>query len=256
MKYMGPFTFNGVRFALGAIALIPFLGIGGRRLPWRKVIYPGTLAGLFIFLGVSFQQVGLLYTSAGKAGFITGLYVILVPILGLIVGKRTSLPVWAGAALASVGMYFLSIQGKVTVNRGDLLVLAGALFWAIQIHIIGKFSPKLPPIKLAMVEFWTVSLFSLGMALLAEKISIQGILHGWAPILYAGIFSSGIAYTIQVVAQRKAPPSPAAVIMSLESVFAALGGWIFLGEVLTAKETLGCLLMFGGMVLAQLELKG
>jgi len=254
---MGPFTFNGVRFALGAIALIPFLGIeGGRRFPWRGVIYPGALAGLFIFLGVSFQQVGLLYTSAGKAGFITGLYVILVPILGIFIGKKTSLPVWAGAALASIGMYFLSIQGKISINRGDLLVLAGALFWAIQIHIIGKFSPKLPPIKLAMVEFWTVSLLSLGLAFLTEEISVPAIVKGWLPILYAGVFSAGIAYTIQVVAQRKAPPSPAAVIMSLESVFAVIGGWIFLGEVLSSKEILGCLLMFAGMVLAQVDLKG
>ncbi len=254
MKFMGPFTFNGIRFALGAVALIPFLNLGERHtVPWRKILYPGFAAGLFIFLGVSFQQFGLLYTTAGKAGFITGLYVILVPILGLFVGKKTSLPVWFGAALATAGMYFLSIQGKISVNRGDLLVLVSAFFWAVQIHIIGKFSPELPPIKLAMVEFWVVAFLSSTAAFIHEGISTQGILKGWLPILYAGIFSSGIAYTIQVVAQRKASPSPAAIIMSLESVFAAIGGWIFLGEVLSPKEGLGCLLMFAGMVLSQIK---
>ncbi len=258
MKYMGPFTFNGIRFALGALSLLPFLNLlkKDRTPPLKNLLPPGILAGVAIFFGVSFQQLGLLYTTAGKAGFITGLYVILVPILGLFFGKPTWRLVWLAAAIATGGLYLLSMTSSLRMERGDLLVLISAFFWALQIHIIGHFAPNLHPIKLAMVEFLTVFALSTAAGFLLETPRLSEILKGWLPLLYAGVFSAGIAYTIQVVAQRKTPPAPAAIIMSSESVFAVLGGWLLLGETLTAREISGCLLMLAGMVLAQINPDG
>ncbi len=185
MKFMGPFTFNGIRFALGAISILPFLNIvkEGKPQPFKRLLSGGTLAGLAIFLGVSFQQFGLLYTTAGKAGFITGLYVILVPLLGLLLGKPTRPLIWLAAALATAGLYLLSMTSSLRMGKGDLLVLISAFFWAFQIHIIGHFSPNLNPIKLATVEFLTVSLLSTVAGFLTENPSVSAVLKGWLPVV-------------------------------------------------------------------------
>lgn len=256
MEYIGPFLFNGIRFALGSLALIPLLLVRNTqgKILSKSILLPGIIAGTAIFMGVSFQQVGIVYTTAGKAGFITGLYVIIVPIFGLFLGKKTGMGVWAGAILAGTGLYFLSVKTGFSMEKGDLLVLIGAMFWAIHVHIIGHFAPKIDTIKLAFLQFATVSILSMTTALVFEKIRLQNILSAWIPIIYAGVFSAGIAYTLQVVAQKDAHPSHAAIILSLESVFAVFGGWIILGERLSTRELVGCGMMLAGMILSQLYL--
>lgn len=265
MEHVGPFTFNAVRFALGGVVLIPFLlGGGGRRAvgdnrlspkSGRTTILGGGLAGLFLFLGASLQQTGIVYTTAGKAGFITGLYVIIVPILGLCWGRRSGLGTWMGAILATVGLYCLSITRHFTISTGDLLVLMGAFVWAGHVHIIGWLSPRTDSIRLAFLQFSACSALSLITAVFVETITAQGLRGAALPILYAGVMSSGVAYTLQVVAQRKVHPAHAAIILSLEAVFAVAGGWLMLGEILSRRELFGCALMLGGMFVAQLNVR-
>jgi drug/metabolite transporter (DMT)-like permease len=262
MDYVGPFTFNGIRFALGSLILIPFV-VGSNNLtnnsdkkkshvPARDLIAGGGLAGLALFAGASFQQVGLVYTTAGNAGFITGLYVVIVPILGLIFKQRTNTGTWLGALAAACGLYFLCITEEFTIAHGDFLELAGAIFWATQILIIGWLSPRMDPLKLAAVQYTACSILSLVTAFLIEEISMNGIYLAAIPILYGGALSVGVAYTLQVVAQRKAHPAHAAILFSLEAVFAVLGGWLILGEILTPRGVLGCGLMLTGMLMSQL----
>jgi drug/metabolite transporter (DMT)-like permease len=263
MEFIGPFTFNTARFTLGSLSLIPLLLINQKKkfgkekflpLSDKKLLYGGLAAGTVLFLGATFQQGGLVYTDAGKAGFITGFYIILVPILGLFVKQKTSLLTWIGATVAILGLYFLSVNETFDVNIGDILVLIGAFFWAIQILVIGFYSNKVDPFQLAFTQFVVCAGFSFIAALIAEKIILQNILNASLPILYAGIFSVGIAFTIQVVAQRDAHPANAAIIMSLEAVFAVLGGWMILNESIPIRGIIGCLLMLIGMILSQLYL--
>lgn len=258
LDYVGPFTYNGVRFALGGLSLMPLLTLktNQRRVPGRKgwnIIYFGALAGIALFLGSSFQQVGLMYTTAGKAGFITGLYVIIVPILGLLWRDKAGKGVWLGAFLAVAGLYFLSVEGDFRVNFGDLLELVCALFFAIHVLIIGWLSPKFNAVRLSIIQFFTTSLLSFAVALLYEEIILSDIIEAAIPIVYGGVFSAGVAYTLQVVAQKDAPSAHAAIILSLESVFAVLGGWLLLSEDVTLKILVGCGLMLGGMLSAQME---
>jgi drug/metabolite transporter (DMT)-like permease len=262
MDYVGPFTFNGIRFALGSLVLIPLVVRNNmltnnavkntRHVTTRDLIAGGGLAGLALFGGASFQQVGLVYTTAGNAGFITGLYVVIVPILGLIFKQRTNTGTWLGSLAAACGLYFLCITEKLTIGRGDFLELAGAVFWATQILIIGRLSPRMDPLKLAVVQYTACSMLSLVAAFLIEEITMNGIYLAALPILYGGALSVGVAYTLQVVAQRKAHPAHAAILLSLEAVFAVLGGWLILGEILTPRGMLGCGLMLTGMLMSQL----
>ncbi len=263
MEYIGPFLFNGVRFALGAAVLLPFVlffqTTSVTSAGWSFLYRPlhlkaGILAGSVLFLGASFQQVGIVYTTAGKAGFITGLYVILVPILGLLGGRRTDPEAWMGALLAVVGLYFLSVTENWTISRGDVLVFISAIFWAIHVHIIDRFTVQVPSLPLAHVQFLTCALLSLLVAVWVEPLQGGALLLAWKPILYAGLFSTGVAYTLQVVAQKEAHPTHAAILLSLEAVFAALGGWGLLAEVLNARQLLGCSLMLIGMMLSQLQI--
>ena len=262
MEYVGPFTFNAVRFALGALALFPFLfrrtrqtnHQTGNTVP-RSLLIGAGLAGVILFLGSTFQQVGIVYTTAGKAGFITGLYVILVPILGIFLGNRTNRQTWAGAFLAIVGLYLLSVHEDFTMTSGDLLVLVSAFFWASHVLLIDRLTPRLDTFRLAFFQFFVCAMLSLIGAVIAEEIILANILKAAVPILYAGLMSVGIAYTLQVVAQKEAHPSHAAIIMSLESVFAALGGWWILNEVLNTRESLGCFLMLAGMLVSQIPLR-
>jgi drug/metabolite transporter (DMT)-like permease len=262
MDYVGPFTFNGVRFALGSLVLIPFVVRNNARR--RRVTHPqenngikmlilgGGLAGVALFSGASLQQVGLVYTTAGKAGFITGLYVVIVPILGLFFRHATNAGTWVGAVFAAVGLYFLSITEDWTIAWGDFLELAGAFCWAAHVLIIAWLSRRMYPLKLALVQFAACSLFSLITAAIFEVVRLSTILQAAVPILYGGALSVGIAYTLQVVAQRNAHPAHAAILLSLEAVFAAIGGWVVLDETLSYRSLLGCGLMLTGMLLSQL----
>jgi drug/metabolite transporter (DMT)-like permease len=262
MEYIGPFTFNTARFALGSISLIPLLVINKKRnqkeifLPIKDktFLYGGLLAGTVLFLGATFQQGGLVFTNAGKAGFITGFYVILVPILGLFIKQKTSALTWFGAIIAIIGLYFLSVNETFNINIGDILVLIGAFFWAIQILVIGFFSKRIDPFELAFSQFLVCALLSFIGAIISETIIVSKIISAYLPILYAGFFSAGIAFTIQVVAQKEAHPANAAIIMSLEAVFAVIGGWMILNESIDPRGLIGCLLMFIGMIVSQLYL--
>ncbi len=261
MDFVGPYTFNGVRFALGSLSLVPLLvmtangasgAAGSSAVPttW-KTIFGGVLAGSALFLGASFQQVGLVYTTAGNAGFITGLYVVIVPLMGLVWGQRPGAGTWVGAILAAVGLYFLSVTAAFTISYGDVLELIGAFFWAGHVHIIAWLSRRIQPLRIAFVQFVTCALLSLAAAVWLEEMTWGGIESALMPILYGGLMSVGIAYTLQVVAQKEAHPAHAAIILSLEAVFAALGGWMLLGELLSLRGLIGCALMLTGMLLSQ-----
>ena len=267
MEYVGPFTFNGVRFLLGGLSLVPFLFIrpagtadagdadpaSESKASRLKLLLYGVLAGLALFLGASFQQVGIVYTTAGNAGFITGLYVIIVPILGLVVGRRPGIGVWVGALLAVAGMYLLNEAPGVGLNIGDALVLACALFFALHVLLLGRISPMFPAVPLSIIQFFTCAVLSLLTALWQETIILADILAAAIPILYGGIGSVGIAYTLQVIAQKDAPPAHAAIILSLESVFALIGGVLLLGEATVALKIIGAALMLAGMLAAQVQ---
>ena len=262
MDFVGPLTFNGVRFALGALTLLPLALRGNKNrdrgqdqdnnLSSKQAILGGGLAGLVLFAGASLQQVGLVYTTAGKAGFITGLYVVIVPILGMLWKQWPGWGASTGAVLAAVGLYFLSVTAEFNLAPGDAWELAGAFMWATHVLILGWLSPKVDVLKLACAQYAVCSCLSLLVAGHTETITVHGLGEATIPILYGGVMSVGIAYTLQVVAQKVAPPTHAAIILSLEAVFAALAGWLILGEVLTTRGLFGCGLMLAGMVVSQL----
>jgi len=261
MESMGPLAFNGVRFALGAAVLAPlavrslrypppapFLAGGEPGFPWRS----GLLAGTVLFSGATLQQVGMTCTTAGKAGFITGLYVVLVPLLGLFFGQRPARGDLIGAVAAAVGLYFLSVTETFTMAPGDGLELLGAFFWAGHVLVIGWLSPRTRALPLAAAQYAVCAVLSLFGALLFEKSTLAGLRGALWPLLYGGLLSVGLAYTLQVVAQRDAKPAHAAILLSFESVFAALGGAVILSESLGARGILGCCLMFSGVLVSQL----
>jgi len=260
--YMGPFTFNAIRFSLGAIALLPLLlwqkkqGLDRPKAPLRKLALPMLATGLVLFTGASLQQVGLLGTTAGKAGFITGLYVILVPLLALTWGRRTHAAHWIGAVLAVVGLYLLSVQSGFSISPYDLIVLVGAFIWAGHVHLIDRYADAVGPVRLAMVQFAITGVLSAGAALFFETVTFSAIMAGIWPILYGAFLSVGLAYTLQIVAQRTADPAHAAIILSLEGAFAALGGWLVLDEMLSARDLLGCGLMLTGTLISQVAGRG
>nr|WP_067285932.1 DMT family transporter [Marinobacterium profundum] len=257
MDHLGPFGFNAARFLLGALSLLPLTLIFRARAgqgELRPLLRGGLAAGTLLFCGASLQQAGLLYTTAGNAGFITGLYIVLVPIAARLMGQPVSRAVWAGASLALVGLYFLSINAAMVINRGDLLELIGAAFWAGHVLIIGRLAPHLDGLRLSIIQFLICAFLCLGVALIYEQDSFTfaNLKAAWQPIAYAGLLSVGVAYTLQVYAQKHAPAAHAAIIMSLEAVFAAFGGWLLLNEELTGRALAGCTLMLAGMLLAQL----
>ena len=263
MDHMGPLLFNGARFTLGSLALLPLImrmrsGLppGTELLPRPTVIRHGIILGGALFLGAWLQQFGLCYTTAGNAGFITGLYVVFVPLIGLFLKQRYGMGTWIGSAMAVSGMYLLSVTEGFSISKGDFLVLISALFWAVHVLLIGKFSQGIravDAVRISSVQFGTCAVISLGAAFIFEPVSLSGLTGGMLPILYGGLMSVGIAYTLQVVAQRDASPAPAAIILSMEAVFAALAGWLFLEEVMTVRAIMGCGLMLGGMILAQVK---
>jgi len=246
MDFIGPFLFTGLRFILGSLVVLPFLFRKGEQGGFKESI----ILGFLLFAGVSLQQVGIVYTTAGKAGFITGLYVVFVPVVGYLMGIRTRRLTWIGAGLAIVGLYLLSIRGRFYPEKGDLLVLLGAVFWTFHVIYISKFTKGKDPLKLAFGQFLVCGILGMGVAFVLEDISMSGVFDAGIPLLYAGVLSSGIAYTLQVVGQKRAHPSHAAVILSLESLFAAIGGFLLLHEVMNPKEILGAALMLTGMMIS------
>ncbi|MEN6566637.1 MAG: DMT family transporter [Veillonellales bacterium] len=263
MDYVGPFTFNGVRFALGSLSLVPLIYVYKRNslntssnstkpIQGRRV---GLLAGFILFIAVTFQQIGLIYTTAGKAAFVTCLYIVFVPVAGIYLKQRITIGTWCGCLLTIAGLYFLCIKEGFTILYGDLLELIGACFWTVHILLIDHFSRKIDTLQLAFFQFATCSVLSLITALWLETITIDGILQAIMPILYGGFCSVGIAYTLQIVGQKYAAPSHAAIILSMETVFAVIGGYFLLNEVLGLRELLGCGLMMTGMLLSQLQMK-
>lgn len=262
MDFIGPFTFSAIRFGLGCLVLVPFLffrkHLAFNRLnpskPQRRgIIRLQLLLGVLVFGGVSFQQVGLVYTTAGNAGFITGLYVVFVPVAGLFLGQKNRTVIWIGVVLALTGLYFLSVKENLSINFGDYLVFVCAIFWTIHVLVVGHVAPRTDPIRTAIIQFAICSILSWIVAIAVEEISLGPVLDALWPILYGGVLSVGIGYTLQVVAQQKAHPAYASIILSMESVFAILGGWLLLGEALTWKILLGCGLMLSGMIVAQVK---
>ncbi|MCM2287306.1 MAG: DMT family transporter [Desulfobacula sp.] len=256
MDHVGPFTFNGVRFVLGGLSLVPFVFFPRNRIKDQcagGLIPSGIISGLVLFCGISLQQVGLVYTTAGKAGFITGLYVVIVPLIGLFIkNSRTSPGTWTGAVLAGIGMYFLSVTKDMDMAFGDLLVFFSAVCFAFHLIIIGRLSQRFDTVGLSLVQCFVCAALSLVAALFSETLVLADILDVALPLLYGGVMSVGVAYSLQIYGQKNSPTSHAAIILCMESVVAALGGWIILDEMLSPRGILGCVLMLAGMLISQL----
>ena len=267
MDYMGPFTFNGARSLIGGIVLLPLIAVrersrkknGGeaetpeKKKARRKVtLLGGCCCGLAICTASMFQQYGIQYTTVGKAGFITTLYIIIVPIMGLFFGKKVRRIVWAGAALAAAGMYLLCVNETLSLNKGDLLVFLCAVIFSVHILVIDYFSPKADGVKLSCIQFFVAGLLCTIGAFLLETPSWDALVSGAVPVLYAGVMSCGVAYTLQIIGQRNLDPTVASLILSLESVVSVLAGWVILDQTMNGKEIFGCVLVFAAVILVQL----
>ncbi len=261
MNYVEPFTYNAVRTLIGGIVLIPIIAIFQRvgassengAKSQKTTIIGGIVCGIFLFIAGSFQQCGIAMTTAGKAGFITALYVTIVPLIEVILYRKSSLKVWLCVFLALAGFYMLCIKEGFTIGKGDLLVLCGAFFYAGHIMVIDRFNEKnADGMKMSCIQFFTAGLLMTVCMFIFENPEINAIMDAKYTILYAGIMSCGAAYTLQIIGQRYTDPTSATLIMSLESVFAALSGWIILSESLSIKELFGCTLVFAAVILSQL----
>lgn len=261
MEYIGPFTYTGVRFFLGCISLLPLLlylrghstprvsAVDGKRTSvWRV----GVLTGTIMCIAVSFQQIGLVYTTAGQAAFVTCLYIVLVPLVGVFLRQKITGNTWGGALLAVVGLYLLCVKEGFSMAYGDVLMLGSAFFWTIHILVIDRYANAVDSIQLAFCQFFVCALLSSVVAVITETITLNSLLDCAVPIAYGGVMSVGIAYTLQIIGQKYAEPAHAAVIMSMETVFGALSGYLFLNEALGLREFMGCIVMMAGMLLTQL----
>ncbi len=264
MDHVGPLTFASVRFLIGGVILIPLIFIRNRSakrtgesiLPKRKdlgyTLLGGILCGILLTVASVLQQYGLLFTSVGKAGFITTLYVIFTPIFGLFMKKKTGINLWVAVVIAVIGLYLLCMTESLSLSFGDTLVFCCALAFTAQIVAVDIFVKRIDAILLSCMQFLVVGVVAGIPALIFESVTLQSLISAAMPILYAGVLSSGVAFTLQVVAQRYTEPTLAAITMSFESVFAVLSGWVILSETLTARECAGCLVMFAAIILAQL----
>ncbi len=261
MKYIGPFAFNGMRFILGTLSLLPLLvfqkqlfGTSVRDTDLSFTLKGGIVLGVFLFIAAAFQQVGVVESTAGNAGFITSLYIILVPFISIFIRHKISPEEWIGALLAAIGLYFLSINQQFKMSPGDGLVLISAFFWASHILLIGYYAPKTNILLLSIIQFSIGALLNLFVAFWVEEINFSMITDALYPILYGGIMSIGIAYTLQAVGQRNIAPSKAAIILSFESIFALLGGWLLLNESITFRKTIGATIMLTGLIISQIKI--
>ena len=267
---VGCFTFNGVRSLIGAIVLIPVIffldgqkkkELGEEKFLEQKgdkktLILGGICCGVMLCIASNFQQFGISFTTVGKAGFITAMYILIVPIFGLFMKKKVGAKVWIGVVLATIGLYMLCITSEsFSLSKGDFLVLICALFFSLHILIIDYFSPKVDGVRMSCIQFFVCGVISTAIAFVTESPSLHSILSGWLPILYAGVLSCGVAYTLQIVGQKNMDPTVASLILSLESVFSVLAGWVILNQTLSGREILGCILMFLAIILAQLPEK-
>jgi drug/metabolite transporter (DMT)-like permease len=256
MEYIGPFTFNGIRFLLGSFSLLPLLfWIKFKRkrpsLKNKNILKGGLIAGVVLFIAASLQQAGMVYTTAGKAGFITGFYVILVPLIGVFIGQHITRLLWMGAFIALAGLYLLTMSGTFVLQYGDLLILLSAFFWAVHVQVINKLVDTHAALPLSAFQFAICGILSLATGFLVETVSLATIFQAAWPLLYGGLMSVGIAYTLQVVAQQHVHPAYASIILSFETVFAVIGGWLLLNEILSLSNLAGGLLMLTGIVIVQ-----
>lgn len=261
MDLIGPFTFQCMRSILGSLVLLPVIAVFSKRTEQtaqdkRTQWVGGVICGCVFFVAGSLQQIGLCYTSAGKAGFITALYIVLVPIAGIFFHRKVGWNVWVSVLLALVGLYLLCVTEALSIGTGDLLVFASSIAFAAHILVIDHFSPKTDGVKLSCIQFGVNALLSgVGMLLVEEPV-VSAIVACWLPICYTGILSCGLAYTLQIIGQKYTEPTIASLLLSLESVFSVLFGWLLLRESLSGRELIGCVLMFGAIVLAQVKLGG
>lgn len=267
MDYVGPWTFICSRYLIGAVVLIPVIiffdkydskkaevavSKEEKQKIWKNTLIGGLCCGVFLVSASLFQQYGILYTSVGKAGFITALYIIIVPFLSIFLHKKIGLNAWISAIIACVGFYLLSIQGQDTINKGDILLLVCSVLYSMQILTIDKYVEKVNTIAMSSVQFAVCAVVGAVGMFVFETPTWSAICQAAGPILYAGVMSSGVAYTLQIVGQRNLPPTVASLLMSLESVFSALAGWVILGQRLSFKELMGCTLVFTGVIIAQI----
>lgn len=263
MDYLGPFGFNGIRSLIGGVALLPCIYIlgkinkrtAGEEGSTKTLIAGGLCCGLALFAASSMQQIGIQYTTAGKAGFVTAFYIVLVPVLGMFLGKKTGWKVWLAVAMALAGLYFLCITESFSVGRGDIYVFIGSLLFAVHILIIDYFAPRTDGVKMSCIQFFVAGILSMFPMAAFETTTVEGALRSWGPLLYAGVLSCGVAYTLQIIGQKNMNPTVASLILSLESCISVLAGWVILGERLSVRKGLGCVLMFAAIILAQLPEK-
>ena len=265
-EYVGAFTFLAVRNWIAVVFLIPVIYVRdtilrkrGRpsvrpanRTQRRCLLTGGAACGFFLCAASAFQQVGIRYTTTAKAGFITALYVVIVPILSVFFGKSVKSRIWMCVALAVLGLYLLCMRGELSLSFGDGVVLVCAFLFACQIMTVDYFAPQVDTVRLSQTQFLVTALLSTVCMLLFEDLSTDSLIKALPSIAYAGVMSSGVAYTLQIIGQQNLNPAIASITMSLESVFAALAGWIVLGQSMTVRELAGCVLMFAAIILAQL----
>lgn len=262
MDYVEPFTFNGIRCLLGGVVLMPCIYFFDRfksqkekeeiQQNRKSLWFAGIICGIILFVATNAQQIGLQYTSAGKAGFITALYIVIVPIMGLFFKKKCGWNVWVSVFIALAGFYLLSINEGFSLEKGDFYVLICALVFPFHIWVVNHYAPIVDGVRLSCLQFLVCGTLSVICMFLFETPKIDAIFSAWAPILYAGILSCAVAYTLQIIGQRDFNPTIASLLMSFESVFSVLAGWIILGEALSRREMIGCVLIFAGVILAQI----
>ena len=258
MDYMGPCTFNGIRFLIGGTVLLPLVYVRVKKkkntpeeLPPALTLKGGICCGLAICAASLCQQIGIMETTVGKAGFITTLYIIIVPVFGLFLRKKVPGKVWIAAAVAAVGMYMLCINESFSVSRGDAFVFLCAIIFAVHILVIDYFSPKTDGVALSCIQFYTAGIICTVAAFAVETPTWGQFVSGIVPILYAGVMSCGVAYTLQIIGQKNVEPTVASLILSMESVVSVLAGWVILGQELSSKELAGCVLVFAAVILVQ-----
>lgn len=260
MEYVGPFTFLTSRSVIGAMVLVPYIVLRDKKRRVQKeetntkqLLMGGVCCGSLLFVASILQQIGIMHTTVGKAGFVTAMYIIIVPIIGVCLKRKANIRIWGGVALAVVGLYMLCMTpGKITLQKGDVLTFLCAIVFAFQIMAVDYFAPKVDGVKLSLLQFVVcIIVGGIGM-LLFETPSVEALQAAWLPILYAGALSSGVGYTLQIIGQRGLNPTVASLIMSLESVISVIAGWAILGQTLSKRELIGCVLMFGAIVLVQL----